>query len=380
MTLLKRSPHYLVRNQYSYCFRAYVPKDLQELLGKKELRYTLKTGYVGVARVNAQIIAAQVHQIFIGLRKGGGRLAELTDEKIQELVNQYLKEFIKRLETRYYEEDPRGTIQSTDDFYRYLGELDSIKDDIIEYLGIGSYETIEPAVGDLLQRNGIQGIEKNSSAYIKLCRGVLRAELKGIEIEKQQMSTGFVDISESPIREQTPPALPTAPQEVKGPLLSEVIDRYAEEAESNWTPKTKDETLSSLRLFMEVVGDIPITSITRQRIGEFKQTLLKLPPNIKKNPEYRNKSIPDILKADIPKKMSPTTVRKHLTRVSALFEYAHRNGLYEAANPATGMNPKKSRRSHEARAPFTREELLKLFRSEDYIKDTFKEPYQFWMP
>ena len=56
MTPLKRSPHYLVRNPYSYCFRVYVPKDLQRLLGKKELRYSLKTGYVGIARVKAQLI------------------------------------------------------------------------------------------------------------------------------------------------------------------------------------------------------------------------------------------------------------------------------------------------------------------------------------
>jgi len=40
------SPSYLVRNHYSYCFRMNVPMDLQPFIGKKELRYSLKTGYL----------------------------------------------------------------------------------------------------------------------------------------------------------------------------------------------------------------------------------------------------------------------------------------------------------------------------------------------
>jgi site-specific recombinase XerD len=85
--------------------------------------------------------------------------------------------------------------------------------------------------------------------------------------------------------------------------------------------------------------------------------LIRLPPNISKNPKYREKSISEIIKMETPRKMSPATVEKYLSRVSALFEYARRNGLYEAANPATGMNPKKSRRAHEARAIAAGEEV-----------------------
>jgi hypothetical protein len=39
-----KSPSYLVRNPYSYCFRMVVPKDLRKFVGKTELRYTLRTG------------------------------------------------------------------------------------------------------------------------------------------------------------------------------------------------------------------------------------------------------------------------------------------------------------------------------------------------
>ena len=44
------SPSYLIRNRYSYCFRLHVPADLQVYIGKKELRYSLRTGYLSEAK------------------------------------------------------------------------------------------------------------------------------------------------------------------------------------------------------------------------------------------------------------------------------------------------------------------------------------------
>ena len=379
MKPLRRSPHYLVRNPHSYCFRANVPKDLQRLVGRRELRYSLKTGYVGIARVKAQMIAAQVRQIFACLRKGR-KMVDLSDERIQDLVQQYLKKYLEGLESRYYRGDLNSAIQDRGDFYQYLGDLDLIKDDIIVYLGTGDYETVERSVAMLLEENGIEGVEKDSGAYVKICRGLLRAQLQGIEIEKKQLSSGYVEGQESSLTERPPSGIQPLHGGEKGLLISEVVDRFADEAKTNWRDKTKDENLAILNFFLRVVGDVPIQSVTRKTVGEFKQTLRKLPPNINKNPKYRKKTIPDIIKLDTPRKMSDTTISKYLVRVGAMFDYARKNGLYVGENPATGMNPKSDKRDHEARAPFTQEELIKLFRSDQYLEDGLKEPYQFWMP
>ena len=304
MKPLNKTAHYLVRNPHSFCFRINVPKDLQRVVGRRELRYSLKTGYVGVARVKAQIIAAQVHEVFNCLRKGGRRLAELTDEKIQELVQQYLTEYIEGLETRHLDDD--SPIVTREDFHLYIGSLDSIKQDIIEYLGIGSYETAEQSVALLLEKNGIEGIEKSSATYVKLCRGVLRAQLQGIEKEKEQMSSGLIGAPESSLQKHPTPVIPVSQRGEKGALISEVIEQYAAETKVNWREKTKDENLAILNFFKRVVGDIPIQAVTRKTVGEFKQTLGKLPPNINKSPNYRKKSIPDIIKMGVPKRMSNT--------------------------------------------------------------------------
>lgn len=77
------SPSYLVRNPYTYCFRMNVPKDLQSYIGRKELRYSLKTGYLGDAKYKARVIAGQVQLIFKLLRKGNSSLMKLSDNRIQ---------------------------------------------------------------------------------------------------------------------------------------------------------------------------------------------------------------------------------------------------------------------------------------------------------
>jgi hypothetical protein len=85
------SPSYLIRNDYSYYFRIRVPTDMQRYVGRKELSYSLKTGYVGIAKHKARLLAALVQQLFRNIRNGDRTLNELSEDKIQELKIQYIK-------------------------------------------------------------------------------------------------------------------------------------------------------------------------------------------------------------------------------------------------------------------------------------------------
>ena len=100
-----------------------VPKDLYSLIGRKELRYSLKTGYIGTARYKARLIAGHVQQLFRFLRKEYRRLSELSDQKIQELAQQYLKEYIEGLENRYYDgsDNPINNPQGVSFWYASQG-------------------------------------------------------------------------------------------------------------------------------------------------------------------------------------------------------------------------------------------------------------------
>ncbi|WP_369688318.1 DUF6538 domain-containing protein [Desulfatitalea tepidiphila] len=43
MQPIGRASSHLARNPYPYCFRLSVPIDLQRVIGKKEVRYSLKS-------------------------------------------------------------------------------------------------------------------------------------------------------------------------------------------------------------------------------------------------------------------------------------------------------------------------------------------------
>jgi hypothetical protein len=54
-----------------------VPGDLQKVVGKTELRYSLKTVFLSDAKYKARILAGQVQLIFQILRKGLSILFDL---------------------------------------------------------------------------------------------------------------------------------------------------------------------------------------------------------------------------------------------------------------------------------------------------------------
>ena len=84
-----KSQSYLVRNPSSYCFRLVVPPDLRGTVGRRELRYSLRTGSIAVAKIRARYMAGRIQVLFLYLRNGnitGG----VSQNWIQNQFRQYL--------------------------------------------------------------------------------------------------------------------------------------------------------------------------------------------------------------------------------------------------------------------------------------------------
>jgi hypothetical protein len=114
-----------------------------------------------VAKYKARFLAGQVQLIFNYLRKGGSALSDLSDGQIQKLIRQYINEYINGLEQRYIEDDP-PPFEGVEGFKAYVEFLDDIRDDVVGYLGVSDYRTVENNAIALLEKNGIRGIEKGS--------------------------------------------------------------------------------------------------------------------------------------------------------------------------------------------------------------------------
>ena len=99
-----KSAIYIIRNPYSYCFRIKVPNDIQPIIGKKELRYSLKTGYLGVAKSKARLLAGGIQRLFRHLRQRDV-MTELSDTEIRNLVTRWIQKYLDNIEERWLKDD-----------------------------------------------------------------------------------------------------------------------------------------------------------------------------------------------------------------------------------------------------------------------------------
>ena len=159
--------------------------------------------------------------------------------------------------------------------------------------------------------------------------------------------------------------------------LKELIDEYLEAMKDDCNAKTLSGYTAHLTTFLQILGDVPIDTITRKRAREAVSTLKLLPPNRNKSPQFRGKTIGQILQMK-PKPMSTTTARLHIERISALFEFAIKE-QHTDYNPFSGLKPKKATRPDQERKQFTREDLAALF-APDHFQPQPGKPSRYWIP
>jgi len=166
-------------------------------------------------------------------------------------------------------------------------------------------------------------------------------------------------------------------------LFSTVIKRFKQENSKagNWGEKAKGEYEKTFNLFIEIVGDKPLGTLTHADTRQFKEALQNLPTNYKKKPEYRDKTLADILSNPNQDTLSDTTINKHLQKIGAFFNYAKRHGYMEG-NLAEGMQIKQRKvREQDKRDVFTSEELTTIFTSKIYQSlPAIKYAYKHWLP
>jgi integrase len=364
MKPISKSPSYLIRNPHSYCFRLIVPKDLIKFVGKTELRYSLRTGYIGVAKQKARYLAGQIQYLFQYLREGDLAVSGLSDKKIQQMVNRYIKDRIDNLE-RCYLDSNRQPFKSAHDFRVHVDCLDFYKESTVELLGVGDYRPVEKRVADLLKDQGIDQIEKDSESYIKLCREIYRADLKLLDVEKRHLQGDYSYQKDLP--EIFPALFKQLPETniQTSSQLSKVIDDYRKEKIRTWKPRTVTEIDRALNHLKNYLGETtPVHSIDGRIMREYKQMLLD--EEIKPGKTRSIKPIND----------------KYLCFVKAFFTFAKDN-QYIPDNPAEGISIKDSRKkkAHKKQDVFAREDLKRMFcESPEFGKDGLEQPHYFWIP
>ena len=166
------------------------------------------------------------------------------------------------------------------------------------------------------------------------------------------------------------------------PLFSAIVEEYTKEMSSggNWTEKTLRSNRESFSLFIDLLSDCHINTITTADIRNLKQFLSNLPLNRSKLQETRDTPVKELVSTEHSlRTISITTINKHLTQVSSLLGWAVKNGYVEK-NVAAGLKVKQKNQDKEARYPFTESELPQVFSSKPYQGKKNKHSYYFWLP
>lgn len=100
-------------------------------------------------------------------------------------------------------------------------------------------------------------------------------------------------------------------------------------------------------------------------MGQYKRDVMKLPPNMNKDKQYRDFSIQEIIALKPGRTIKALTISKYLSRANILFDYARINGEI-MSNSAEGMPIKKNKRADGRKIMYDTEELKRIFGSDKY--------------
>ena len=384
MRRISRSPSYLIRTPYSYCFRLNVPIDLQKFVGKTELRYTLATGYVGLAKSKARLLAGQVQEFFRRLREII-KLGELTDEQITDIVNRYFRNFINGLEKIRVEPGAIGEGH----LFRKVNQINqSVYNQAKTALAECDYTYAWPFTTSLLKKEGLE-IKKVSTTHNKLCREILIGLIKYGEIEERRNQGDYSDDVEAafPLPSDLKPdqTVSVTPVEKPSVPLNDVIEEYKRRQlqSGKWRPGTLRNHKPKIRTIKQVLGNRPVNQIPEGDVRKLAKLLELLPPGFARLKDYEDISnlLPKDLEGKHKKTLDSSTRRDYLNLAKSVFAYAKECGYIEKNPVLSGFIPPKKKNTRGRKLPFDDPgDLEKIFNPKVYLNACKDKPSRFWVP
>ena len=325
----------------TYYFRSRIPFDLIEHFGGlKEFRISLKCAIKSRSIRTTKILDQKVSGIYEEIRQG---MKSLEIDDIKEILRIEIRKQI--LHTHHVYE---GTNRWSD-------------------TGVEkSLETTEKKDSNLREI-----LKDDLKSYLKQVDSKIRLDLfpelsDSLELTEMLLKDQPPNISTTPTISNNLPYLPIA-----GGLLSSNAKTFFERKRIE--KKSSKEIESDRKIveeFIEIVGDIDFSSVTKKEVSFYIDIQTKLPPNRKKNPKYRDLTIKEVIELNLSEKevQTPQNINKRITKLSVFGNWGVRQGFL-ITNPFSGMEVSVKKQPH-TRQPFTTDELRKILKPETYFKWT----------
>lgn len=330
---------HLRRKSGRYHWRRRVPLELVGRWGCDEIVKALATADREEAEGAARRLSVASDRLFKHVMVSH----MLTADQISALGRQYLQDALE------IDEEHRSLQRPT--VARAVGDLDvtpvdadlevlsDAMADTREALANNDFRPVQVAVEHLLTQRGIP-VERRSPEYAALARMLLRAQVQYLRLAQARRVGDYALQADDPAF--AGPAAPAAAVafEPAGPLLSQIRDEYikAKIRDGKWKPRTASTSTTKLKLFIETIGDKPVTAVTRDDIRDWRDALQDM-------------------------ELASNTIRLHFKVIAGLFNWIKEENKAKIDLSLRKLAPKGEESTREAFQPA---DLARLFSSPMY--------------
>jgi hypothetical protein len=238
---------YIFRRGALFYFRFVFPDRLANIIGQRELRLALRTGYRATAIRRAIRLSARLQDIAASTCPENNMDAT----QLETIVRNHIANAFEERETWRCTQHhlPESEIANE------LIALEYLERDNRDQLRQHDYSRIRATARHLLQEAGLT-IPDDQPAFWRFCRSLLKADGQILQTEIRRTYGEYdheqIVIPAAPLTPSAPPA--TSASRLK---LSEVIAQFtADHLQANrWQDKTRTDNAAMFRDFMEIIGE-----------------------------------------------------------------------------------------------------------------------------
>ena len=381
-------PHYLYKNKSntSYFFLSYIPLDIRHLFdGRIKFLLSLKCGNKVISKKICLYLNKQTQIIYEQIRMG----KSLSIDEMKRILKKEIEKSKKHSSFFSYVGVDRSKERTKQE------GLKTLQKEEIE-LKSRKKTDFDDEVEKLLKDEGITDINRKSGTFrvfrenfikiqnlkIKWKREIINGETKAefdlvskiLDGEEDDLLGEIIDKKDAfarrthlqPIIENYAPE-PIEPYLVEIKLIREVVDEFLDLRKGTIGEKMLGEYRVITDEFIEIIGNIPVSSLSKEHIRTYIKTQIKLPINRRKNPKYRDLSIVEVMKLKDVKPQSRVNVNKFLTRLTTFMRFGISQG-YIKDNYIEGMKlPVPKKESRNRREPFSPEDLNMILHPKTYL-------------
>ena len=351
---MRIAAHLCRSRQGVFYFRWPLPRQVRQTGSATDIKISLGTRLPDVAAYLSRLMVLAGQSI-----RFPSSLQTMRYDEMKKHVHEYFRGQLVIFKERLAASGPDAS-NSREIFETALAIAHGPLDDFMHLHDFGSENSMlakfleERSLGQDLPQETVRTI---SSELQKAYSAVLKTALGQTQAVQ---SYDFDD--HTPARLQVVAAAATQQRE-RSETLKTVVQQYIAEGThtGEWRAKTISEKEDALSFLRELIGDKPVSDITKADARKAKEALLKLPKNRRKAPATRTLSLTAALAATGVERISSRTINSYISHFQSFMEWSGKQGHCED-NPFKDMRVStKAATSPNDRQAFTAQQLQLMF-------------------